>query len=457
MRANRAISILLVALLGFAAVAAGADDRTEPIDVMIALDKSLSMVDEIEAVKEYVIDTLVGELLIPGDFLHVIAFYGETDIAVSRDVIDEDSLADISFMLANVEADGYYTDIGNALDVLRTWVERRGDDRPKYLLLITDGKQEAPQDSPYYSPDGSFNHAFLDNTRTIQREGWRIQVLGIGSATVAQELAEELAGSFGEVSESASAEEIAEQTASFLGRLDITGTPQLSPVGRDGRATLSFAVTSSGHQAAATVEIDRVNVGRAGGSPRNALGTPLTVTVPADGTEQVTLSLALGRDPAPGPVSVGLGFGEGETLIPARFDVTIERRSTISEYRFVIIPVAVLLLAAIVIAILLMTRKSAAGSVSFQLNVEGQTVGRDRFSLRPGKRLYLAESGGVFRIDTARTPKSIGALTAEEGTLILDPVKEDRISDVPPNVLDHPIEVRSEDGGRVTVLFARVD
>ena len=45
------ISLVFYLLLPFSALA---DEREEPIDVIIALDKSLSMVEEIEAVKEYV-------------------------------------------------------------------------------------------------------------------------------------------------------------------------------------------------------------------------------------------------------------------------------------------------------------------------------------------------------------------------------------------------------------------
>ena len=60
-----------------------ADERTEPIDVIIALDKSLSMVEEIDAVRDYVNKHLVDELLIPGDFFLTVAFYGQAEIPVA--------------------------------------------------------------------------------------------------------------------------------------------------------------------------------------------------------------------------------------------------------------------------------------------------------------------------------------------------------------------------------------
>ena len=63
-RLPRPARALLVALAAAGMVAA--DDRTEPIDIIIALDKSLSMEEEIEAVKAYVDEFIVRELLIVG-------------------------------------------------------------------------------------------------------------------------------------------------------------------------------------------------------------------------------------------------------------------------------------------------------------------------------------------------------------------------------------------------------
>ena len=72
--------------LFFITVALGlpADDRIEPIDIIIALDKSLSMEEEIDAVVDYVNTRIVDDLLQNGDFFLVIGFYGETIIPVSE-------------------------------------------------------------------------------------------------------------------------------------------------------------------------------------------------------------------------------------------------------------------------------------------------------------------------------------------------------------------------------------
>ncbi len=83
------------------------------------------------------------------------------------------------------------------------------------MLLITDGKQEAPPGTKYYSADGKFNHELLKHTKTIQKKGWKIEVLGIGKLNKAADIAEKLSGTYVEV-EKADASELAEKLQIFL-------------------------------------------------------------------------------------------------------------------------------------------------------------------------------------------------------------------------------------------------
>ncbi|MCF7937646.1 MAG: VWA domain-containing protein [Spirochaetales bacterium] len=245
LRKLRFFSVLVGAgLLALAAIPVHADQRTEPVDIYLVLDKSLSMEEEISGVREYVENYIVNELLIPGDRLTMITFYGKAHIRFTGLVNDEQSLEDVTFAVSSIEADGHYTDIGNALDTLRQTLERHGStDRRRYLLLITDGKQEAPPDSPYYSPDGSFNHQFLEQTKTIQREGWKIHILGIGTESAAKELAEQLSGTYTETdSEGAEEGELREKTQDILARVEAEGPFLISNLDRDGNGTLRFSV-----------------------------------------------------------------------------------------------------------------------------------------------------------------------------------------------------------------------
>ncbi|MDR1893155.1 MAG: VWA domain-containing protein [Spirochaetales bacterium] len=223
-----------------------ADSRTENIDLFVLLDKSLSMVEEIEDVKSYVRDFLVETFLIPGDNLTVINFFGSTDLFISQRVDSQGAKAEINEKIGQVQADGRWTDIGNALDALnREYYRSAESPRQKYLLLITDGIQEAPPDSRYYSPDGSFVHDLLENTKTIQRRGWKIQIIGIGSDSAARQVADELAAAYQEIPrEEVSPERLAEASDNLLGLIQVREAPVFSRLGSGGASVMKIALTS---------------------------------------------------------------------------------------------------------------------------------------------------------------------------------------------------------------------
>ncbi|TFG60955.1 MAG: VWA domain-containing protein, partial [Spirochaetales bacterium] len=247
---------ILAILLSFPMAA---DERSENIDIYIILDKSLSMEEEISAVVEYVNTSILDQLLIPGDFLVIIGFFGDTERIVSQDIKSKDDIEQIKKRINTLKANGRFTDIGNALDILKKTLEDHKDrGRKEYLLLITDGIQEAPKTSKYYSPDGTFNHAFLENAKTIQKEGWKIQILGIGTASAAKEIAATLAGEYTEVPENITAEELSEKTKDILGTIQLKEAPKLLSIGRSGVSEMTFKLASYGYVERKNVYVDRV-------------------------------------------------------------------------------------------------------------------------------------------------------------------------------------------------------
>lgn len=207
MKETRKRNVFLVILLAVVCAGVFADERVDNVDMFVVLDKSLSMEEEIEAVKDYVIDILIkgeeaedGSLqsngLIEGDSIHIIAFYGEADriIAESYSVAEKDKIVSA---IKRINADGAFTDIGNALDELKEWLAEASSvsGRRRFMILLTDGKQEAPLDSVYFSDDGIFNHEYLENVKTFKRKGWFIHVLGIGRDSDARAIAQSLSAS----------------------------------------------------------------------------------------------------------------------------------------------------------------------------------------------------------------------------------------------------------------------
>ena len=198
---NRALFIFfIVFLIQFPLFS---DTREENIDVFILLDKSLSMEEgkKIEAVKEYVCKYILDEIILPGDMVYIINFYGKTEILVNSEVKDDNHKEEIKRNIMKIKADGRFTDIGTALDKLAAnSTAYDANKRLKYMLLITDGRQEAPPESVYQWPLGKpFNHKFLEHTKTIEKKGWKIHILGIGQYTDTKMLAEKLSATYSEI------------------------------------------------------------------------------------------------------------------------------------------------------------------------------------------------------------------------------------------------------------------
>ena len=124
------------------------------------------------------------------------------------------------------------------------------------MLLITDGKQEAPPESKYYSPDGSFNHEFLKNSKVIQKQGWKIHILGIGMGTSAKELAENLSATYSEVPEEPSPEELAAGTVNLLGTIEVNKPVNTAAFSSKGQGRLKLTLNSSGYDTEQTLPLN---------------------------------------------------------------------------------------------------------------------------------------------------------------------------------------------------------
>ena len=69
------IIILISILVMFLCVIDLWADEREPKDIIVALDKSLSMEEEIEEVKRYVNTYIVDKTLIDGDYFLLLSFF----------------------------------------------------------------------------------------------------------------------------------------------------------------------------------------------------------------------------------------------------------------------------------------------------------------------------------------------------------------------------------------------
>lgn len=147
---------------------------------MLLLDKSLSMAPFYDQVKAYVAGEVLGPILTPGDRLIIELVYGKVQRLYSGTIASETDKAAAIRTVRNVRADGPFTDLGVALDAAGKDVAELGSpDRPKYVLLVTDERQEAPAGSPYASPDYRLRHPSLEYVRRVDLGHFRTISIGL--------------------------------------------------------------------------------------------------------------------------------------------------------------------------------------------------------------------------------------------------------------------------------------
>lgn len=447
-----------ILLAGLAAAHLPADQRTEPMDIIVALDKSLSMKGKIESVIAYANEYLIDQLLIPGDYFLVVAFYGKTEIPVALRIEGEADKQRAKQAIARLKADGRFTDIGNALDVLGSEVEKLGDNkRRKYLLLLTDGIQEAPPGSKYYSPDGTFSHAYLENTKTIQKKGWKIHILGIGTHEEAKRLAENLAAGFSQVSEAPTKEELIRQTQGFLAGIELVSGPQLAAFDPLGRGRIRFGLQSKGTREPQELRIAAVLLETPQGREQNILRAPVALTVPPDGILEAALPVRLSPRLPPGDYQTALQFQfEGQRRFePVAMTVSFRVQSLLAGFWYWMLAAAAVI-ALIVVLLILMAARLRKIRVRFRLVVEGRKSSRQEkaFTIVEGRPLFLDQDEDGVRIADARSAASIARLAAIPDGIRLTVLKPERfvkLRSVPQNVLDFDLRIRTEAKKELTV------
>ncbi|PIE98231.1 MAG: hypothetical protein CR988_03815 [Treponema sp.] len=150
-------------------------ERTVPVDIFLMIDKSLSMEDpgKFDSLHKWVRQELIGQMLIPGDWITIYQFYEKPEEVLTLNIKDENSRRTVINAIDAIRPDGKFTDIGAALDKIQTILQERGTNgRFKVLLLVTDLEHDAPWESKYRGKQESFESPYLAEARIIKRDNW---------------------------------------------------------------------------------------------------------------------------------------------------------------------------------------------------------------------------------------------------------------------------------------------
>lgn len=152
-----------------------AGERSIPVDIFLMIDKSLSMEDpgKFDSLRKWVLDELVDQMLIKGDWITIYQFYKSPEHLITLTIEDKASMQRVYNTIATIKPDGQFTDIGLALDTMQYLLDERGSNGHfKVLLLLSDLIQDAPWTSKYRGKQDSFKSPYLVEARIIKHDNW---------------------------------------------------------------------------------------------------------------------------------------------------------------------------------------------------------------------------------------------------------------------------------------------
>lgn len=432
-----------------------ADNRTQNIDMFLVVDKSLSMAPKIGAVKQYIDKSIIQGTLIPGDHLVVIDFWGQARVLLSTTV--GTNKQPIEKVINSIQANGHWTDIGNALDVLQRVIKAgHYPERRKYFMLITDGIQDAPPTSAYYSPNGSFNSAFLKNTKTIQKKGWKVVILGIGTETAAAKLAKSLSGGYVSVSNHPSTKELQQKLQGLIGVIEAKGL-SVTRIGTGGTGILHVTLTSTGYSEAKTVHISDVRL-EVPGMPVEDIAQPESIVIAPKQTKHVSIPITVSHlNPGSYDAKVVFTFSGNSSFSPAVFTTKVRVNGFVRNHVGYVAGAAVLVLLLILLAIFLISRSARGRKVAFVFTIEGDLKQSNTFVLKSGNRLLVQDTPMGFRPVAREIANPVAGITFDGTGLRLEILNSSRIEgqDIPSNALGRRVHLKTNAGKDLFFQFDR--
>ena len=435
-----------------------ADERDYPVDIIIALDKSLSMVEEIDAVKEYINTAIIDDKLQKDDYFLVVSFFGRSTITISTMIEGEEHKKVIKQYISTIGADGSYTDIGRALDAMQQEIELNTDaTRQKLLLLITDGLHNPEPTSKYFTESGIVSHEYLENIDETQKDGWKIIVIGIGKES-AREIAEEFHAEYIETSDNVTAEELFEIIPE--GIINLTGDIEVTAVDISGNAVITVLYKSSLYKEAPEVVIDSIQVD----SPKyisNILSDTYSFILTAEGEGTLEIPIVI-PDFEPGEYNFNITFNfSSKEKFDANHSLLIKVNTLWENFPWLFPLLIALGIIILIILVLVVLRAIQGKALKFRLIVEEHPLGKgkDEFTAKKGKDMYIRETLDIFGIVPKKTRKCIAKLALTGSGLRMTIIKEDRFPDfigIPENVLGSKIIVRTEKGEDFNIRFIEI-
>ncbi|MCP5514298.1 MAG: VWA domain-containing protein [Spirochaetales bacterium] len=121
----------------------------EPVDMVVLLDTSESVLPIYNNLVNYIIKDVLMKHVRFGDTFHLISFDSTPSLIISSKLKDQDDIEYVLNELFLLHPLGKYTDIVMALKYLRQYVSEVSSDGKREIIILTDGIHDPPPESPY--------------------------------------------------------------------------------------------------------------------------------------------------------------------------------------------------------------------------------------------------------------------------------------------------------------------
>ncbi|MBN1799014.1 MAG: VWA domain-containing protein [Spirochaetales bacterium] len=155
---------------------------SENIDVIVMVDTSWSLWQPFDDIVNYLINSMVDEIVHKGDTFHLLQFSTKTKVEITEQITDGDTRVLIKTKVQQLKAPlriGKYTDLLGAIHFLYDFTDARPADSEKLIVLITDGIHDPPPGSKYALDYEQLKQEFIAKAKQIKNKGWNIHILRI--------------------------------------------------------------------------------------------------------------------------------------------------------------------------------------------------------------------------------------------------------------------------------------
>jgi Mg-chelatase subunit ChlD len=222
MRVKTVLFLLLVILV------ASYSFSREKANIILVVDHSKSMDTNFQELKTYM-EREILTLLEHGDYLFYIQFAGTAEVLYADEVTGPESVEEIREIIGRGQPDLSYTDIGCALETMfDAFLQVHGKVNEKSVLFfITDGINEPPPESDYYTKDYAKQKTFYDLAEYRETHPWKVMVLNIGDSKDARDLSTILDGEHILISSHLDSRILSGKIGDFLGHMELIIEPDM--------------------------------------------------------------------------------------------------------------------------------------------------------------------------------------------------------------------------------------